>query len=149
MRKRLLIVGQGPSRSHKSGIQALDGKGSGDRLAKLAGISRGELMARAETVNVLEHYCGSNGKGDSFSISVAKERAFEIQKSLWEYDRAVLLGQNVAKAFGLDFKVGQLSWKMNGCEVSMIPHPSGVNRWYNKIENRELAGEVLREALGF
>jgi hypothetical protein len=140
--KKILIVGQGPSRNHKRGNAALDGNGSGDRLAKLAGMTRRELMERADTVNVLSRYYGSNGKGDSFPLSLAKKRAARLVSRLDSYDRVIFLGSNVGKAFGFS-TIPSVQGRFY-----LVPHPSGINRWYNKLENRKLASKLLREALG-
>jgi hypothetical protein len=102
-------------------------------------------MARADTVNVLTRYYGKNGKGDSFPISLARKRADKIQKLFERYDRVVLLGENVARAFRVKGTIGVLDARNKFC---LIPHPSGVNRWYNNKENKELASRTLREALG-
>lgn len=59
----------------------------------------------------------------------------------------ILVGRAVARAFGLSelplFEVVE----HRGARVSVIPHPSGLNRQYNDPSVRRLAAEHLREAL--
>jgi hypothetical protein len=51
----------------------------------------------------------------------------------------VLLGRRVAAAFGLA-SAPYLEWtEARGRTWVVMPHPSGVNRWWNDEENRLLA----------
>ncbi len=51
----------------------------------------------------------------------------------------IILGKNVARAFNIkDIKF--FKWfKFNDAEAVVIPHLSGVNRWWNDDKNREQA----------
>jgi uracil-DNA glycosylase len=145
---RLLLVGQAPARN--CGKRAFDGR-SGDRLAAYMGLDgRDELLARLECLNLLRRYPGSAGpKGDVFPRGKARGAARRLLRSL--AGRQVLLaGKNVAEAFQI--QDDYLVWgdHPEGFRFAVIPHPSGVNHWWNDEANRRRfrrwAGTVLREA---
>ncbi len=143
MAKSILIVGQGPSKSGV-GKPPLDGNGSGDRLAKLCGVTKEKMFEMVDAVNLLDEWYGKNGKGDKFPIEIAREKAKVLAASDWKkYKRIVFLGQNVADAFGF---CGEplIRLAFEGHEdVSMLPHPSGVNRFYNDLNNKKAANTFL------
>ena len=61
--------------------------------------------------------------------------------------QAVLLGGNVARAFRLES--GWFSWhSVRGCQVITVPHPSGVNQWFNAPAHRAEFRIVMRQLLG-
>lgn len=132
--KRLVIVGQAPGPN--SGRRPFDGL-SGDRLARYMGLEdRRELRERVDLRNVLKTYPGPAGdKGDAFPARVAEEAARRLSARL--RGRSVLLaGRNVARAFGV--RSEYLAWATHerGFDVVVIPHPSGVNKWWNDSRNR-------------
>jgi hypothetical protein len=54
-----------------------------------------------------------------------------------------LLGTNVAKACGV-YPVDMLVWNnMTAPYISVVPHPSGVNSWYNDAKNKSAASAFL------
>ena len=60
--------------------------------------------------------------------------------------RVVLLGSGVARAFGL--RCAPLVWCVLGpAEFAVLPHPSGVNLWWNKEENRRSARAFFSDLL--
>lgn len=139
---RILVVGQGPSKDGV-GKKPLDGDGSGERLAELCGLSREEMLANCTAVNLLNKFYGKNGKGDKFPMDDAKKSAEALRVAWDNYDRVVLLGQNVAKAFGVGEKL--LSWESDrgGSVVAVVPHPSPINLWYNDEKNYSEASKFL------
>jgi uracil-DNA glycosylase len=144
----ILIVGQGPSGNHPRGARALEGKrGSGVKLAKLCGMSNQELLTRCRTANLLSDWHGKNGKGDKFPFEPAMKAAEAILNDWQAFDKLLLLGANVAAAFGLK-KLELFKWHtVRGKLLAVIPHPSGINRWYNSEANRKKAQEFLRQTL--
>lgn len=61
-----------------------------------------------------------------------------------------MCGRRVAAAFDhRDPALPYLRWSEEGepFRWAMLPHPSGVNRWWNEPENREAAREFLRQLL--
>ncbi len=115
-----------------------------------------ELFART---NLLDSYPGARkGKGDLFSVDDASDPAEEILKLLEANGggELILLGKNVAAAFGLK----QLDWLTRfdisvgdhdqppffNIRVSIVPHPSGANHWWNDPKNQRAAKSHLRAA---
>lgn len=64
----------------------------------------------------------------------------------------VAVGRMVARALGIDGQLandGFLRWSTNGTrQFAVMPHPSGRNRWWNGMENREAAQIFLRSIAG-
>jgi len=61
----------------------------------------------------------------------------------------VLVGAAVARAFGA--RVGELAWGHDPvlrAELALLPHPSGVNLWWNLPTNVERARAFLRKLSG-
>lgn len=141
---KILIVGQGPSKRGEA-KDPLDGPGTGNRLAELAGLTREDFLSRVTAVNLLEKWHGKAGKGDRFPKTRARKKADELRLSWKDYDRVVLLGQAVAKAFRIDD--GLLDWHSyhDGSIVAVLPHPSGIDRWYNKKENKKSASIFMHD----
>ena len=135
-----LIIGQAPGGSG-DGIPL-----SGRCGRKLCGLMKTDLDDYLETfdrINVLESFPGKNGKGDSFPTRKAREMASKIE--LHGRPLVVLLGRNVARAFGLA-KMDPLTWTtVHGTKVALVPHPSGVNRWWNDCTNVRRARRFLRK----
>jgi uracil-DNA glycosylase len=143
---KLVIVGQAPGPN--TGNRAFDGR-SGDRLARYMGLEdRETLRAHVELLNVLRRYPGPQGdKGDAFPAGRARRAARRLTGRL--RGRTVLLaGKRVAGAFGV--RTEYLEWDEHeaGFNVVVIPHPSGVNRWWNDSANREKFTKFAVELLG-
>lgn len=59
----------------------------------------------------------------------------------------VLAGKNVARAFGVRAEYHE--WLVSpGCRAVVVPHPSGVNRWWNSADNREASRVFWTDLLG-
>lgn len=143
-----MLIGQAPG--PRSGTEPFDGL-SGDRLARYMGLeSRVELWEHFECHNLLRSYPGPAGeKGDVFPRTRARGAARRLLERL--EGRVVLLaGKNVAQAFQV--RSDYLVWGDHpaGFSCVVIPHPSGVNHWWNDEANRRRfrrwAGAMLREA---
>jgi uracil-DNA glycosylase len=137
MLERVLIVGEAPS---KRGARALhpDDCASGRRLLAYTGWTRDEYE--------------STGKANLFAQPQPRWDAAEAASSLKSMplcardEFVVCLGKRVMLAVG--FKtVPWLTWLMmpwpgtvvTGTEyrrVAFVPHPSGLNRWWNDADNR-------------
>lgn len=144
-RGHIALVGQAPGKGDPK--TPLMGR-CGRRLAFLMGVGfpseYAELFAR---VNLLDEYPGSSkGKGDLFSVTNAREPAAEITALLEaSCNEVVLLGKNVARAFG----VVEVDWLerfelVDGVRAAIVPHPSGANYWWNDPKNRRAAATFLR-----
>lgn len=138
----VLVVGQAPSRD-TDGHAPFTGR-SGRRLAGLLGVDA--LHDHVLVLNLVERWPGKAGKGDAFPMAEARETAGAVlalpdEPEPW---RLVLCGANVARAFGLR-DVRPLDVVVVGAkELLMLPHPSGINRWWNGDGHEQAASAVLR-----
>lgn len=144
-----LLIGQAPSRSGTD-PRPLAGPAA-ERFADLLRIESEEFLARVDTVNLLDRWPGrrAGGKGDRFPMGEARVRADAIRLAA-KTRVAVFVGADVATAFG--------AWELNDTPLvwapvpwferaAYLPHPSGVNLWYNDATNRERARRFLRALL--
>lgn len=146
MHATLLLIGQAPGKDGGND-NPLTGR-SGQRLAAMMGIKVVTFKGQVDRINVFTRYPGTSGKGDAFPLEEARSRTPALASSM-HGRRVILLGNNVARAFGYDPRQCLLRWTIDtqiGCEVAMVPHPSGVNLWWNKPENRDSAKKFLRAA---
>ena len=114
--------------------------------------------------NLLDEFPGRNGKGTLWDPEKARGAAESCLERL-RGRRVLFLGRRVAKAFGFGKEdLPPLSWRqavpegsvlgvrtgrrVRFARVAVIPHPSGINAWYNSEENRELASRFLRRLFG-
>lgn len=122
----ILLVGEAPGRRPGRTLSGLD-----RRLASLAWAPR---------VNLLDRYPGSAGKGARFPIAPARGAAERLLYAVPEAD-LLLVGGRVASAFGLRrFEYDWLEFfEREGRSFAVVPHPSGIVRWWNEPENRRAA----------
>lgn len=108
-----------------------------------------QYLDRTERMNLVEVPVGKNGKGDAFPMAKAAKLAKKLIDSRRLNHRfVILLGHNVAKAIlGTRFQV--LLWipVVAGFNcvfmAAVVPHPSGINRWWNDRKNRRKAEKFL------
>jgi uracil-DNA glycosylase len=137
-----LLIGQAPSRI-TDGKLPFSGR-SGLFLARLLGIEHEQLSELFELRNLIARWPGKDGKGDLFPLAVARLEADAVPIA---GRTVVLAGTQVATAFGVA-KLDRLVWhRLRGAKIGIIPHPSGLNRWWNEPENRDAARRFLRSCL--
>lgn len=119
-------------------------------------------------VNLLDEWPGREGAGSAFPLDQARARAEYLKRCIaangagfdypWnrvgaECEVILLAGKRVAGAWGA--KTGYFSWTSwqgwapspRNYQVAVVPHPSGLNRWWNDEQNRTRAREFV-ELLG-
>jgi len=149
-----LLIGEAPSKNEVTETP-LEGR-VGRRLAELAGLSYAAYLEHFDRVNLLHVRQDTKEKGFEFDLAAAREEAKRLRQSGVLRDRpVVLLGHRVADAFGV-----RLTMKyFHGCPSGqggmlwLMPHPSGLNRWYNDPDNVKeasgfLRGLVMRSQIG-
>jgi hypothetical protein len=137
------LVGQAPSRLGDPS-KPLAGP-NGQRIARLAGMSYGELIAcRRKHLN--RDYIGKRGKGKAFDQAKGNVNAADILMD-WRVERIVLLGKNVARCFGFRDLPFLAEIRIYGRRFLIFPHPSGVNRWWNERRNERRARQLLQRFL--
>ena len=120
---------------------------SGWRLWKMLyearGVEKDEYLVRFDRRNL----CG----GRSWDADAAVIRGRELAATLAGSGRTVVaLGQRVWWALGfkrVPAPKPASSVHSNGCRWIYLPHPSGMNVWYNDALNRWTAGALLAELL--
>jgi hypothetical protein len=96
-------------------------------------------------VNLLGEFPGKAAKGDLFPMAEGRAAARMVE-AFAPHDRLVLLGGNVCRAFGL--RLAPLERTVRRGRLWLhVPHPSGVNRWWNDPENERAAEAALRSVL--
>jgi hypothetical protein len=141
--RKIGLVGQAPSRRGDA-RKPLAGP-NGQKIARLAGMSYGELIAcRRKHLNT--HSSGKRGKRDAFDHAKGKVNAADVLMD-WRVERIVLLGKNVARCFGLRDLPFLAEIRIYGRRFLIFPHPSGVNRWWNERRNERRAQQILQRFL--
>jgi hypothetical protein len=116
---------------------------AGWRLWKMvhdvSGISRAEWCKRTDRRNLID-----NKHWDLQDAMMAAEGMREFAKGR----DTILLGKTVLNLLG-DHVVHPLRWydRPEGTRVALVPHPSGLNRWYNDDVHRWATGAFLSEVL--
>lgn len=163
-------MGEAPGRQHE-GEPPFSSR-SGDRLSELLGEDV-RLVFRCHNLLNYCPPKTEGGKGEAFSgehFEKARRTArsycrwFAKRSPLdWSDQegpasqrplRVILAGGRVAKAFRLRSPTPLLEWRSlyllsthpmppNSAWVAVIPHPSGVNRWWNEKDNVDMARDFL------
>ena len=144
-----LLIGQSPSAltDGREGRRAFSGN-SGERLAAVLGVGLAKLLASVEAVNLLDRFRGrqEDGKGDAFPLDEARRAASLLPLS---GRKVLLVGRGVAEAFDLADMAFLEVREARGASILLLPHPSGVNSWWNKRSNVEAAVKAMRKMLGW
>lgn len=140
MKTKALIIGEAPNARGRG--EPIAGR-CGQRLADLCGCSLDEFLAAFDRENVLKRYPGSAGKGAAFDLAPATRRATALKDRFRRKRTVLLLGYRAAKAFGIRSRYFE-PVKVSRATVVVVPHPSGINRWYNEPKNRRRMGRFLR-----
>lgn len=145
---RPILIGQAPSQLTDSRGRIPFSGNSGRFLANLLQIPQAELLDRFDARNLLDVWPGkADDKGDAFPISAAKESAARILPTV-NRRTVVLAGRGVATAFGLSDMEFLERRKVGLIDFVLLPHPSGINLWWNRLVNKRRAARLLRELLG-
>lgn len=138
--RRALLIGEAPSRGR--------GVGAWTRLARLIGLTPDEFWRRVKLHNLLRAWPGKQGKGDRFPLAAARRAAERLRP---QSGRVIFAGARVCKSFFIPYiPLATFEWR-HGTRVGtavIIPHPSGVNHWYNDERNRRALRLELRSFLG-
>lgn len=150
---RIQFVGQAPSKE-TDGKPPFTGR-CGAFLAQLMGTTQEKMLVDHDFLNVLNSWPGKGVGGDRFPFIEAKVAAQKMFPQL-RNRIVILLGANVAKAFGMrQFRYLERYEMRNPQNLSdvvvplmiVIPHPSGVNRYWNFPDNRMIVSKFFNEIL--
>lgn len=139
-----LIVGEAPSKNEVT-ERPIEGR-IGRRLAALAGLTLEEFLAHFDRVNLLHERQDTAEHGFQFDRFAATKAARELGMTFQHDQVILLLGKRVADAFGMvDIKHFESRSFYSICgTIFVMPHPSGVNRWWNKLCNKREAETFMR-----
>lgn len=140
-------------------LWALGGR-AGNRIADLAGWVSWRTVQRFLTpVNLLAEWPGPSGTGSAFNVAEARKSATRIMAWTMSEDPFVYLllcGHRVANAFH-PYMAAKYPGYFRRMLLSVpgnaeawawaIPHPSGVNRWWNDPANERRARRFMRRLL--
>ena len=142
----LILIGQAPSQ-HKDPHCPLEGRVM-RQLAKLFGCSEEEYLRKTQRFNVVPVWPGKIGKGDRFPSRLARINASRMQHSFGGC-HVLFVGIQTARSFLSKGPI--LTWRKSTVpdtdivyRSAILPHPSGVNRWWNKLSNRRKASGFMR-----
>lgn len=130
--------------------EPLEGK-LGRKLASLFGCTYDEYLAVTQRFNILPEWPGRKvGKGDKFPKTIARINAQRMGYS-FSGCTVLFLGIQVGRMF--NFTEDPLLWKRikmhDGSEyyAAVLPHPSGINRWWNDSTHKLLAEKFMRKTM--
>ncbi len=142
-----LIIGEAPG---KNGDASMPCEGRiGARLASCAGITFDEYLDLFDRVNLLDEQPQDAPKGMAFNVKLAGKVAHQMELTMPRWPFILLLGKRVAAAFKFTSVNYFQQVAIDGIPTWVVPHPSGVNRWWNSFDNelqmiRFMRGIVMR-----
>jgi uracil-DNA glycosylase len=119
---------------------------TGRRLAKLLGISLDEYILRWDRRNIFANRVP--GPWDTYHAGLGASLIYAQESGFVYRPLVVLLGKKVHAAFGfrshaayqmIPAKTGKMQWLL-------MPHPSGLCRWWNDPSNTHSVEVLLRGA---
>ena len=142
---RLIILGEAPGNyARPLVLYPYPPNCTGHRLMKLMGMTRFEYL-HTDRRNLFPAYPGKSGKGAAFPAAQARELARVMTPSLAGYN-VLFIGLRLAAAFWSD--PVPLQWFEGMYRHAVVPHTSGVNRWWNDPCNW-VAGETFLRAVAY
>lgn len=132
---RPLIIGEAPSKNEFPPTP-IEGR-IGRRLASYAGLSFEEFLTRFDRVNLLSVRQDTAEKGFTFDRVAALESWRIIARRIKPGQTVLLLGKRVADAVGCVNDYFEPCRLVGGITLYVVPHPSGVSRWWNDEKNKE------------
>lgn len=98
------------------------------------------LLPEVHHVNLLDEYPGRKQRGSAFDAVTARRKAdylyLWLQRRPARYPYVLLAGQRVASAFRFGGQRPFKAFPMAGRATCVVPHPSGINRWWSDTPNR-------------
>lgn len=140
-----LIVGEAPSKNEVT-ERPIEGR-VGKRLASLCGLTYEEFLERFERVNLLHVRQDTKEKGFEFDHVAACNAAHDLwlKGAIAKGRVVILLGWRVARAFSEQTGYFEGRETINGARIYVVPHPSGVNRWWNQDDHKRMASEFFQK----
>lgn len=141
LNSNLVFVGQAPS-SDSDPHEPMSGR-SGRKLAAMLGVSMYYFLTNANRFNLNHTFQGKEGKGDEFD-EIVGARVAQTLMAVRHFNAFVLLGAKVARCFAFPWE-SLTTYEREGKSFFLLPHPSGINMWYNNAVNVANAERKLEE----
>lgn len=149
---RPLLIGEAPARTTPKDFPPFFGRERsaarlweiGLRVSREAG-----RPGNVDAINLIPEWPGAK-----WPVDVARgcARQLVFGKKLAGRKRVVLVGRRVARAFGIDDDREWFKWfYLKTGDVMLfatMPHPSGLNRWWNEPGNLDSAKLFAQELIG-
>ncbi len=133
--RKPLIVGEAPSKNEVT-ERPIEGR-IGRRLARCCGLTLEEFIERFDRVNLLHVRQDTKEKGFEFDRYAGIAAARTLFNAFYPGQRVLLLGHRVRDSFGVVNKEYFEEFYLGSAKAYVLPHPSGVNRWWNDVENEK------------
>jgi len=140
---KTILIGEAQPRV---GTRPWEGR-SGRRLEKLIGLPAGTLHRFFDLRNALKAWPGHTGqRGDAFPERRAAKGLLKIVHGMEEGASAIVCSRRLALSIGLE--AAPCTWVRTDAEtyLGVLPHPSGVNRWWNDPKHRRDAAVFMKMA---
>lgn len=135
-----ILIGEAPSKNEVT-ERPLEGR-IGKRLAALSGLTLEAFLAHFDRVNLLHVRQDTREKGFEFDADAAALSAWRMRQTWLEPRIIICLGRRVALAFGVPLDL--FTRHMLDHDFYVVPHLSGVNRWWNDPKNQLMAEQFMR-----
>jgi len=136
-----LIVGEAPSKNEFT-ERPIEGR-VGKRLAGCCGMPLVQFLEHFDRVNLLHVRQDTKEKGFEFDLKAARVEAERLRDGFKEDQIVLLLGGRVAEAFRVHDHYF-VETRVNFARLYIVPHPSGVNRYWNDPANVEKMNTFMR-----
>ena len=151
---KIVLVGQAPSSKGLAPLETLTPGSSSGRLLQMMGITADEYRDSFIRLNLIDHYPGrlASGRGDKFPLKEAKKGAVRILSQFAFPHKILCVGHRVGECFIPKSRIKYYEWIL--CvsnyppavrDVAVIPHTSGLNRYWNDPDCVRLAENFLRK----
>lgn len=141
-----LLVGEAPSKNEVT-EQPLMGR-VGRRMAALADLSYEDYLRHFDRVNLLHVRQDTKEKGFEFDHAAAAVAAHQLflDGTIKQGRVVLMLGWRVTRAFFSPYDKAYFERHDHaGVTFYAMPHPSGVNRYWNDLENCKKASEFVQQ----
>lgn len=130
-----LIVGEAPGKNGDP-TKPIEGR-IGRRLAHCAGMEFEQFLSAFQRINLLDEQPQDAKGGMRFNLARARQTALVLHDTLVTdpHPMIILLGKRVAKAFEIKQPEYFHLEFLCSVETYVVPHPSGVNHWWNNWDN--------------
>lgn len=123
----------------------------GKKLAAMLGCTYEDYLAMSQRFNILPEWPGRREKkGDKFPKAVARMNA---QRMEWSFSDCVVLYIGIIVGQTFRFPGSPLEWKTIDApdgktyRAAVLPHPSGINKWWNDRENKARAEKFMKQTM--